>query len=270
MITTQPLSPNFGVKLDRKLMLVDLSDADVEALKLNIARAGVLVARDQVMTADAQAQFAARLGELFPSAKPNQTTPEGLIRIKADERSKGAPGTTWHSDVSSDARPPSISMLRMEVVPPVGGDTLFMDMRQIFASFSPSLQSLLKGLTARHDPIGHYLYLSGQKALHELASAHHPIVRQIPETGDQALYVNEGFTRGIDGLPQAEQDMLLNFLLKTVRENVIAQLRVKWQPDTVVFWDNRIVQHHAVFDYFPHKRLGYRATVRGEVPVAAA
>ena len=48
MITTQPLSPNFGTELDRELMLVDLSDADVEALKLNIARAGVLVARDQM------------------------------------------------------------------------------------------------------------------------------------------------------------------------------------------------------------------------------
>ena len=269
MITTQPLSPNFGTELDHELALVNLSDTDVEALKLEIARAGVVVARNQVMTTGAQVQFAARLGELFPSAKPNQTTPEGLIRIKADERSKGAAGTTWHSDISSDARPPSISMLRMEVVPPIGGDTLFMDMRQIFASLSPRLQTLLKGLKARHDPIGHYLYLSGQKALHELPSAHHPIVRQIPETGDQALYVNEGFTQSIDGLPQAEQDMLLGFLFKTIRENVIAQLRVKWQPHTVVFWDNRLVQHHAVFDYFPHKRLGYRATIRGEVPVAA-
>jgi len=270
MITTQPLSPNFGTELDHELALVNLSDTDVEALKLEIARAGVVVARNQVMTTGAQVQFAARLGELFPSAKPNQTTPEGLIRIKADERSKGAAGTTWHSDISSDARPPSISVLRMEVVPPIGGDTLFMDMRQIFASLSPRLQTLLKGLKARHDPIGHYLYLSGQKALHELPSAHHPIVRQIPETGDQALYVNEGFTQSIDGLPQAEQDMLLGFLFKTIRENVIAQLRVKWQPHTVVFWDNRLVQHHAVFDYFPHKRLGYRATIRGEVPVAAA
>ena len=194
MITTHLLSPNFGAELDHKLTLVSLSDTDVEALKLAIAQAGVLVARDQEMTADTQAQFAARLGELFPSAKPSQTTPEGLIRIKADERSQGAPGTTRHSDVSSDARPPSISMLRMEVVPPVGGDTLFMDMRQILGNFSPRLQRLLKGLTARHDPVGHYLYLSGQKALHELPSAHHPIVRQIPETGDQALYVNEGFT----------------------------------------------------------------------------
>ena len=105
---------------------------------------------------------------------------------------KGAAGTAWHTDVSSEARPPSISMLRMEVVPPVGGDTLFMDMRQVFSNLSAKMQDLLKQLSARHDPVGHYLYLSGQKALHELPSGHHPIVRQIPETGDVALYVNEG------------------------------------------------------------------------------
>ena len=134
---------------------------------------------------------------------------------------------------------------------------------------SAKMQDLLKQLSARHDPVGHYLYLSGQKALHELPSGHHPIVRQIPETGDVALYVNEGFTRGIDGLAESESKFLLRFLFDTIRASVPAQIRVKWQPDTIVFWDNRLVQHHAVFDYFPHRRLGYRATVRGEAPIAA-
>ena len=38
---------------------------------------------------------------------------------------------------------------------------------------------------------------------------------------------------------------------------------------TVVFWDNRCVQHFAAFDYFPEQRLGYRATIRGEKPIPA-
>ena len=121
-------------------------------------------------------------------------------------------------------------MLRMEVVPPVGGDTLFMDMRQVFSNLSSKMQDLLKQLSARHDPVGHYLYLSGQKALHELPSGHHPIVRQIPETGDVALYVNEGFTRGIDGLAESESKFLLRFLFDTIRASVPAQIRVKWRP----------------------------------------
>ena len=81
--------------------------------------------------------------------------------------------------------------------------------------------------------------------------------------------MNEGFTRGIDGLAESESKFLLRFLFDTIRASVPAQIRVKWQPDTIVFWDNRLVQHHAVFDYFPHRRLGYRATVRGEAPIAA-
>ena len=269
MLNNQPLSPHFGAELDAGIELLHCSDEAIEALKLLVAKEGVLVARNQSMTPAEQAAFAARLGELFPSPKPSETVPEGLIQIKADERSKGAAGTAWHTDVSSEARPPSISMLRMEVVPPIGGDTLFMDMRQVFSNLSAKMQDLLKQLTARHDPVGHYLYLSGQKALHELPSGHHPIVRQIPETGDVALYVNEGFTRGIDGLAESESKFLLRFLFDTIRASVPAQIRVKWQPDTIVFWDNRLVQHHAVFDYFPHRRLGYRATVRGEAPIAA-
>ena len=49
-------------------------------------------------------------------------------------------------------------MLRMEVVPESGGDTLFADMRQVFAALSPTLQAFLQTLHARHDPRGHYLY----------------------------------------------------------------------------------------------------------------
>jgi taurine dioxygenase len=42
---------------------------------------------------------------------------------------------------------------------------------------------------------------------------------------------------------------------------------VQWRPNTVVFWDNRVVQHHAAFDYWPETRRGYRATIEGEAPV---
>ncbi len=39
--------------------------------------------------------------------------------------------------------------------------------------------------------------------------------------------------------------------------------RVRWQERTLVLWDNRSVQHHAVWDYFPHTREGRRIAVDG-------
>jgi hypothetical protein len=30
----------------------------------------------------------------------------------------------------------------------------------------------------------------------------------------------------------------------------------KSQPNSIAFWDNRCVQHHALWDYYPNKRYG--------------
>ena len=71
-------------------------------------------------------------------------------------------------------------------------------------------------------------------------------------------------------LKRREGAALLQLLYDHVAYSANIQCRVSWQPGTVVFWDNRFVQHFAAFDYFPQRRLGYRATIRGEKPIAAA
>jgi taurine dioxygenase len=48
------------------------------------------------------------------------------------------------------------------------------------------------------------------------------------------------------------------------------QCRFVWQPNSIAFWDNRSAMHHAMWDYFPHKRLGYRVTVKGDKPFLRA
>jgi taurine dioxygenase len=70
----------------------------------------------------------------------------------------------------------------------------------------------------------------------------------------------------IKGLKSDESDALLEFLYRqaTVPEY---QLRVKWQPNTLVMWDNRSVQHYAVHDYYPARRTMERVTVKGDRPV---
>ena len=270
MITSTKITPNLGSELSPNYQLIDFDDSQVASLKVLAAQRGMVVARDQIMNVEQQAAFAHRLGEPLTTPVNDASVPPELIVIKADENSKRAAGQGWHSDVSSEKEPPGLSMLRMEVVPSAGGDTLFADMYAAFESLSPVLQSFVQTLTARHDPVGHYLYLSGAKKLDELTHAKHPVVRIHPDTGRKALYVNAGFVSRILELNRRESSALLELLYDHVAYSANIQCRVAWQPDTVVFWDNRCVQHFAAFDYFPQRRLGYRATIRGEKPIAAA
>ena len=44
------------------------------------------------------------------------------------------------------------------------------------------------------------------------------------------------------------------------------QVRWRWKPNAVAFWDNRITQHYAVNDYLPARRVMHRATILGDRP----
>ncbi|NCX50866.1 MAG: taurine dioxygenase, partial [Burkholderiaceae bacterium] len=50
-------------------------------------------------------------------------------------------------------------------------------------------------------------------------------------------------------------------------ENPLFQCRFRWQPHSVAFWDNRCVQHRALWDYWPQTRSGFRVTVSGDRPI---
>jgi taurine dioxygenase len=94
----------------------------------------------------------------------------------------------------------------------------------------------------------------------------HPVVRTNPQTGRKALFVNATFTSYVEGLSQLESDALLKLLFDhLVRPEF--QVRWRWKPNTVAFWDNRWTQHYALSDYFPNPRRMRRATILGDRPV---
>ena len=65
---------------------------------------------------------------------------------------------------------------------------------------------------------------------------------------------------------KAESRALLKFLWDHL-EAPLFQVRVKWDVNTLVFWDNRCVQHLALWDYWPAERKGHRVTIKGDKPV---
>ena len=254
-----------GVKLK------DLDSQGIEELKTLIADRGVLFFRDQQMTLAEQVEIGSRLGELHihPAAKAPEGYPEVLV-VHTDENSKYTAGNGWHTDVSCDERPPGLSMLRIEQTPSAGGDTLWASMYGAYETLSPSMQEYLLTLTALHTGdkayVGRY---SARSADVDYPSNVHPVIRTHPISGRKALYVNSGFTVRIKELTQKESDALLNFLYDHIAYGVRFQVRFTWEPHSIAIWDNRCVQHHASWDYFPETRSGFRVTTRGEAPFLA-
>ena len=269
MLSTKPITPRFGSEIASDFQLADCSELEISELLTLSANRGVLVFRDQTLTPSEQAALAHRLGEPLTFPLNSNGIPEELITIASGPKTREAAGEGWHSDVSSEPRPPSLSILKMATVPESGGDTLFADMSQAFELLSDPLKAFLEPLTARHEPRGHYLFLSGAKAFDALEISDHPVVRIHPTTGKKSLYVNDGFVTRINGLTPRESQSLLKLLYDHIAYTVKTHCRVQWRPNTVVFWDNRSVQHHAAFDYHPEIRLGYCATLRGEQPIAS-
>ena len=62
----------------------------------------------------------------------------------------------------------------------------------------------------------------------------------------KVLFVFERFTSRIVQLSAAESSAVLEMLYRIVELTPSLVCRMPWTPNSVVFWDNRCTQHHAV------------------------
>ncbi len=90
-------------------------------------------------------------------------------------------------------------------------------------------------------------------------------MRTHPVSGKKALYVDQAYSLGIQGMYDDEARGLLAFL----KQHIVKELfccRLRWTPGTFVIWDNRLCIHQAYNDYDGYRREMYRTIVNGEVP----
>ena len=255
----------FGVDLAKPLGNQQFQEVH-DALMDNL----VIFFRDQKMTIDQHKDFGRRFGPLHVHPNAPIEIPEHpeILVIKADEKSKHVAGEEWHSDVSCDVEPPMGSILYLTEVPPDGGgDTLFANMYRAYEALSEPIKQMLQGLTALHDSSKAHYYRAKATDREEMKfpNAEHPD-RAHPSGDRQAGPLRQSrLHHAHPAAAQDESDALLEMLYRHI-ETPEFHCRFKWQPNSVAFWDNRCAQHHAMFDYFPHRRYGHRVTVCGDKP----
>lgn len=268
-IDVRRLTPTIGAEISGVDLSRELTNRQFQEIHDALMEHCVIFFRDQKLTVEQHKAFGARFGRLHvhPNAPKLVAEHPEILVIKADENSKRVAGEEWHSDVSCDPEPPMGSLLYMhEAAGNGGGDTLFANAYAAYDKLSAPLKAFLEPLTAIHDSWkAHSDRKPGQGSDMQFPKSEHPIVRTHPVTRRKLLFVNRGFTTHIPQLRRQESDALLEMLYRHI-ETPEFQCRFKWQNNSLAFWDNRSAQHHAMFDYWPHRRYAHRVTVCGDKP----
>ncbi|KAK3332930.1 TfdA family taurine catabolism dioxygenase TauD [Cercophora scortea] len=284
------------------------SDELLRELAITVSRRGVVIFRAQDgITTEHQKELARRLGKLSggPATSDLHIHPvnnsrqnpgvDDYISMVGDKQVKNYGGIggalsnnadgkrqssrqEWHTDIQWERVPCDYSVLRMEVIPPTGGDTMYASGYEIYDRISAPYQKFLESLSVTCSQVK---YVEAAKKLGielfegprgapentgiDLAAVH-PLVRTNPVTGWKSIFGAGIHIEKINGLSPAESDHLKDVFLRLIVENHDLQARCKWQnPNDVAIWDNRSVFHAATVDYSGARR-GYGARSIGEPP----
>ncbi len=260
------LQPTIGAEISGIDLSRPISDATRDAIRAAVLEHKVVFFRDQALTDDLQAAFAARFGPLYthPSAKRHDNI-SPLHRIAAVDFAARdlTPDPTsvesgYHTDTSWRLVPAWGAILRAVTLPEVGGDTIWVDAHLAYENLPAALKARLDGLHVTHD-----FRKSLTAAGHDYPIVAHPIVRTHRETGEKILWVNFTQRPHVIGLDIADSKALLSEILYHYKkpEN---QVRFSWKPGSVAFWDNRAAVHYAVRNYGDFPRLMQRVLIADE------
>lgn len=268
-IRVTPLSPALGAEVSGIDLSRELSAEQLGEIRTAIADNLVLIFRDQAITPEQHKRFARHFGTLHrhllatdKAWNSAENDPE-VLAWRTGKNSRFTAGDAWHNDVSCDASPIWGSFLRVTRLPEIGGgDTAFTNLYLAYESLSDPIKQLLDGLTAIHDGKEGWSNGYGSKPQNEesFPVSEHPVVARHPLTGRKFLFVNAAFTSHIVQLSRAESDALLQLLFRHIEKHLAFQTRIHWSENALLFWDNWVTQHHAVWDYYPYERWGQRVS----------
>jgi taurine dioxygenase len=262
---------------------LDLS-AELDATSLRAVRAAwlehhVLAFPDQSLTNTDLEKIVQQLG-VFGS-EPYFEPMEGSEHVVALTRmaDEKAPlfADNWHSDWSFMEEPPMGTCLYSLVIPPVGGDTGFINQQKALAEMPPELRARIEGRTALHSAVAAYapegMYGEKDRAAGRSMAIRfsedardvrgHPFILRHPESGRETLLGCLGYIVGVEGMSDDDAlSLLLDLHQWQTRDEF--QYTHKWQENMFVIWDNRSVLHKANGGYDGYDRVLHRITVAAD------
>jgi len=271
------LSPSLGAEVHGLDLRQPLDDALFERIHRALLEHHVLFLRGQHLEDPHHLALSQRFGTptVYPVLELLGGT-EPLETIEDNEQS-GPKADYWHTDIAWLDIPPKVGILRAEVVPAMGGDTMWASLHAAWDALSDRMQSMLDELTAHHRTSAEYFDKvssalgpeQGAMIRDKLnGAARHPLVTRHPETGRKLLYFTGSFFDSVVELSRAESDHLKAFLAQHVDRPEFA-IRWAWQEGDLVIWDERCTLHRALGDHYPSRRVVRRCTVNAETAPAA-
>ena len=281
MVSITPLA-GAGAEIGN-IDITNVSSDDFAIIEKAFADYGVVFFRDQELSIENHLAFAKRWGSVNVNRffARHEKHPE-IALVTKEPSDQFNIGSAWHADHSYDPAPALGSMLVARELPPTGGDTLFASMYAAYDALPADLLEFVNTHSALHS--GHHVFAEGgayeaipdfhgrignAAAGNELVDTVHPMVIEHPLSGKPALFVNPGFTIGIDGIANDEAWSILQRLYDHAGQEQFV-CRFEWKPGSVAFWDNRAVWHYALNDYPGHRREMHRITLDGCTLNAAA
>jgi len=297
MITVTRIGKHLGAEISG----VDLSKPLDDNTFAQVANAffdnEVAFFRHQNITPAQQIAFTRRFGVLEAHVRKESRLAAHdeifILSNKVDAQGKaiGAQdaGRYWHSDLSYKREPSMLSALYSVEVPVKNGvalgNTYFASTTAAFAALPEAMQQRLQRMRNVHSYCEYRLknYAAQQdderrgirtvqehaptpEQLASVPDTEMDVVRTHPVTQRKGLFINEGHTSHLTGMPRAESDKLLAELYTHITQPEFIYGH-SWRVGDLLMWDNIAVQHKATFDYDPLPRLLYRTTVRGPAVV---
>ena len=289
-LTFTPLHPVFAAECSGADIGRPLAAADAQSIVEGMDRFAVLVfRRDIPLSTEQQIAFTMSLGELEPYYRKieanegarlpdprlsdiSNLAPGDKILAREDrKRQFGLGNRLWHSDSSYKRIPARYSALCAHVIPPVGGNTEFADMRAAWDALDAETKEQVKGLTTEHSRIfskGTLGFAFTEQELIDFAPVRQPLVRKHPRSGRLSLFLSSHAGR-IIGWYIPEAMLFLRDLTEHATQPEFVYSH-KWRVGDLVMWDNQCTMHRArPFDDMKYPRDLRRTTLTAGAPALA-